>query len=142
MAQQITGNYGSREWIMGAWIQADKTQINMTLFNSFGGTLADLSFQNGKIQFTSGTLPASIKPEYILADFQFVFYKPAALAAALESAGLTMSTNRTFAIDCGYHETRTIYDGTTPIIEIAKSPSGISYTNFLRGYAYILEGTF
>jgi hypothetical protein len=142
MAQQISGNYGNREWVMEAWVQADDTQINMTLFNSLGGTLGDLSFRGQEIHFTSGVLPASFKPEYILADFQFCFYKPEALAAALKDAGLTLVTDRISTEDGGYRETRTVFEGKDRIIDIEKSPSSVTYTNHLRGYAYTLDGTF
>ncbi|MDR2741769.1 MAG: DUF3261 domain-containing protein [Treponema sp.] len=142
MAQQITGNYENHEWVMEAWVQADETQINMGLFNSFGGTLGDLSFRGQEIHFTSGVLPDSLKPEYILADFQFCFYKPEALAAALEDAGLTLVTERQVAGDGGFRETRTIFDGKDRIIDIEKTPSSVRYTNHLRGYAYTLEGAF
>jgi hypothetical protein len=142
MAQQITGSYGNQEWVMEAWVQADGARINMTLFNSFGGTLGDLSFQDQEIHFTSGVLPGSLKPEYILADFQFCFYKPEALAAALEDAGLTLVTERQAAEDGGRRETRAIFDGKKRIIDIEKTPSLVAYTNYLRGYAYTLEGAF
>lgn len=142
MAQQITGNYGNREWVMDAWVQADDLQINMTLFNSFGGTLGDLSFRDGEIYFTSGVLPASLKPEYILADFQFCFYKPEALSPVLKDAGLTLVTERLAAEDGGRREIRTVFDGKDRIIDIEKDSSLVKYTNHLRGYAYTLAGSF
>ncbi|MDR0386970.1 MAG: DUF3261 domain-containing protein [Treponema sp.] len=142
MAQQITGSYGEQGWVMEAWVQADETRINMTIFNSFGGTLGDLSFRDGEIRFTSGILPASLKAEYILADFQFCFYKPETLAAALEDAGLTLMVERTATEDGGYRETRAVFDGKDRIIDIEKTSSSVTYANHLRGYAYTLEGAF
>jgi hypothetical protein len=142
MAQQITGSYGEREWVVEAWVRADETQISMTFFNSFGGTLGDLSFRDGEIYFTSDFLPASLKPEYIAADFQFCFYKPEALASALEDAGLTLAIERIVTEDGDFRETRTVFDRKDRIIDIEKTGSSVTYTNHVRGYAYTLEGAF
>jgi hypothetical protein len=87
-------------------------------------------------------LPASLKPEYIVADFQFCFYRADALEAALESCGLALTTERRPGGAEGPVEARTISDGKKSIIEIEKTKNAVRYRNHVRGYAYTLGGEF
>jgi hypothetical protein len=142
MPQQITGNYGEKEFVMDAWVLADAQGINMMLLNSFGAGMGELDFREEAISFSSPFLPASIKPEYIIADFQFCFYRVDALASALKSCGLTLTTELRFTGNEGPVEVRIITDGKKNIIEIEKTKTAVRYRNRLRGYAYILGGQF
>jgi hypothetical protein len=150
MAQRISGSYGGAEFIMDAWVRADETRIAMAFFNSLGATMGDLSFSEGTLSFSSSFLPSSVKAEYIVADFQFCFYRPGALSRALKNGGLRLSVESGIRPDGSgaasreewAGERRTIYEGDKRIIEIEKTASLVRYTNYLRGYAYTLEGAF
>jgi hypothetical protein len=150
MAQRISGSYGKADFIMDAWVRADETRIAMVLFNSLGTTMGDLSFDEGALSFSSPFLPSSIRAEYIVADFQFCFYRPDALSRALKNCGLRLSVepgihpegSGVASREEGAGERRTIYEGDKRIIEIEKNASFVRYTNYLRGYAYTLEGAF
>jgi hypothetical protein len=137
MPQQITGTYGNQEFVMQAWVSADEYGVTMSLFNGFGASLGELSFTETGISLVSGVFPASAKPEYIIADFQFCFYRADALSHALKSCGLTLETRRN-----GQTEIRTIRERKEKIVEIEKTSEMIRYTNHLRKYAYTLEGVF
>jgi hypothetical protein len=137
MAQQISGQYGKEAFIMDAWVEADAARLTIALFNTLGTGMGDLNFREGELSFSSPYFPPSLKAEYIVADFQFCFYREAPLRRALEDCGLSLELLRGPG-----RELRTIREGETIIIEIVKTPEEVRYTNHIRGYAYTLRGAF
>jgi hypothetical protein len=137
MAQQITGAYGKDEFIMGAWVKADENRITIAFFNSLGTSMGDLSFDHRGVVFSSPYTPGSFKAEYILADFQFCFYRIDKLTPALRKRGLTLQVETS-----GDREIRTILQKGERIIEIIKNGDTLRYRNLLRGYWYTLRGNF
>jgi hypothetical protein len=133
MAQQISASYKGMEYILNAWIKADETGMEMTLLNELGAHMGELSYRNGRVSFSSPVFPPSLKPEYIVADFQLCFYNTPALRQALEDCGLSFEIAE---------NKRRIFQGETIIIEIEKSLNTVGLINHLRGYAYTLEGNF
>lgn len=133
MAQQISASWEGRDYFLNAYVQADETGMDMTLLNELGASMGEISYRNGAVSFSSGMFPKSLKPEYIVADFQLCFYDILLLKQALEDSGLTFE----------YTETnRRIIQGKTVIIEIEKKSNSVRLVNHLRGYAYTLEGEF
>jgi hypothetical protein len=140
--QRITGAWGKQEFSMDAWVRVDDREIVMAFFNSLGTGLGELSFSDGGIAFSSAVFPPSLKPEYIIADFQLCFYRSDAVLRALKDCGLKFRVER-FVDDGGETaETRVILDKKKNIIEIEKRRNVIRFTNHVRGYAYTLEGNF
>ena len=137
MLQHISASYNNRDFFFNAWVKADTTGIEMILLNEMGASLGELSYREGELVFNSSIFPASLRPEYIVADFQLCFYNPALLERSLEESGLTMISS-----DNLQNHTRHIYEGNKLIIEIEKSSNFISLLNHLRGYTYTLEGVF
>jgi len=133
MAQQISASYKGSEYFLNAWVKADEAGMEMTLLNELGAHMGELSYRNGLVSFQSPVFPPSLKPEYIVADFQLCFYNAMALRQALKDCGLSFK-------DTG--NSRRILQGKTLIIEIEKSPNAVRLVNHLRGYAYTLEGNF
>jgi hypothetical protein len=133
MAQQITGSYGNREFLLDSWVKADEDGITIALFNALGADMGQLSFDAARISFVSSVFPPELKPEYLAADFQFCFYRVDALVQALKASGLTLIAEK---------DVRTIYSGRKRIIEIVKTGETVRYTNFLRNYSYTLRGAF
>jgi hypothetical protein len=147
MAQQITGTYGKQEFIMDAWVAADENRMTIVFFNTLGVSLGELSFHEGGAAF-SPARPAPLsglpKAEYIIADFQFCFYRKESLAAALKKIGLELRVERRGPGEGeeGDAEIRRIFRGGKGIIEIIKRGDTVRYVNFLQGYAYTLRGDF
>jgi len=133
MAQRISASWQGRNYFLNAWIKADKAGMDMTLLNELGAQMGELSYHNGLVSFSSPVFPASLKPEYIVADFQLCFYSAPALRQALENCGLSLESTE---------NSRRILEGKTVIIEIEKSPNTVRLINHLRGYTYTLEGNF
>ena len=133
MFQRISAFYGGRDYILNAWVKADETGLDMTLLNEMGTNMGNLSYRNGAVTFSSAVFPQSIKPEYIVADFQLCFYNALLLRPALEDCGLTLETTG---------NGRRILSGEKVIIEIEKNSKSVRFVNNLRGYSYILEGEF
>ena len=133
MIQHISASYGDREMFLSAWVKADETAVEMALFNDLGTGMGELNYRDGAINFSSSVFPKSLKPEYIVADFQLCFYEPLLLDRALKDCGLK------FEIQNGI---RTVFSGKELIIQIEKTESTIKFVNSLRGYSYSLEGDF
>jgi hypothetical protein len=137
MAQHITGAWDGREFILDAWTEADENRVVMVFFSTLGNGLGDLSFDQGGLSFSSPLLPPTVQAEYILADFQFCFYRVEALEPALKRAGLTLRVEQPAG---GRPEVRLILEGDRPLIRIEKDAARVVYTNYFRGYSYTLEG--
>ena len=133
MAQRISASYQGRDFFMMAWVKADETVIEMTLLSEMGTTIGELSYRDELISFSSEVFPASLKPEYIIADFQLCFYDTVLLARALKNCGLDMESSGS---------ARRVLRGKNLIYEIEKNNEEVRLTNHLRGYAYTLEGDF
>jgi hypothetical protein len=133
MVQQISASYGGQDYLLNAWVKADETGMEMTLLNELGANMGELSYRNGAVSFSSPMFPPSLRPEYIVADFQFCFYNELPLRKALEESGLVFEHTE---------RGRRILQGKTVIIEIEKSAGLVKFVNHVRGYAYTLKGEF
>ena len=133
MAQKISASYQGRDFLFVAWVKADETGIEMTFLSELGINMGELSYRDGAISFSSPVFPGSLKPEYIIADFQLCFYNPLLLSRALEKCSLVLETSGT---------ARRILKGNELIYEIEKNADAVKLTNYLRGYVYTLEGDF
>ena len=133
MAQLISASWQGKDYFFNAWVKADKTGLEMTLLNELGVSIGDISFRNGLTSFSSNVFPKSLKPEYIVADFQLCFYNIPALRRTLEDCGLTIENTGNI---------RRIFSGKNVIIEIEKNKNNVRLVNHLRKYTYTLEGNF
>jgi hypothetical protein len=133
MAQRISASWQGRDYVLNAWVKADEAGMEMILLNELGATMGELSYRSGLVSFSSQIFPKSMRPEYIIADFQLCFYSVPALRHVLEGCGLLIE-------DSG--NSRRIFQGKTLIIEIEKNQNTVTLINHLRGYAYTLEGNF
>jgi hypothetical protein len=133
MAQRISASWKGRDYLLNAWVKADETGIEMTLLNELGAYMGEFSYRDGLVSFSSPVFPLSLKPEYIVADFQLCFYSAPALHQALEDCGLLLENTE---------NSRRILRGENVIIEIEKNQNTVRLVNHLRGYAYTLEGDF
>jgi len=131
--QLVSASYGGLDYFLNAWVRADETGMEMTLLNELGANMGELSYRDGAVSFSSTVFPKSLKPEYIVADFQLCFYNAGALARVLEKSGLSLE-------DAG--TARRVLQGKKIIIEIEKSQNIVILVNHLRGYVYTLEGDF
>jgi hypothetical protein len=133
MAQYISAAYGGQDYYFNAWVQADENGMEMTLFNELGAAMGELRYREGFVELSSPVFPGSLKPEYIVADFQLCFYDSLMIRDALKKIGLAFEANGKF---------RRVLQGKNVIIEIEKDQNRVLINNHLRGYAYTLEGDF
>jgi len=133
MAQRISASWQGRDYSFNAWVKADEAGMEMILLNELGANMGELSYMNGQVSFSSPVFPKSLKPEYIIADFQLCFYNADTLRKALENCGLSLENTE---------DRRRIFQGKTLIIEIERGRNAVKLVNHLRGYAYTLEGSF
>lgn len=138
--QRITGTYGKQEFSFDAWVMADSREVVMAFFTGMGTGLGELSFNEEGVTVSSAVFPSTLKPEYIIADFQLCFYRSDAVSRVLENRGLKFLVEQRG--DGETVETRIVSDGKNNIVEIEKRKTSVRFTNHLRGYRYTLEGDF
>jgi hypothetical protein len=138
-AQQISGSWGTDAFIMNAWVRADKKGIEIELYNGIGTDMGHFYFGEDDVFFQSSLFPAAFKAEYLAADFQFCFYRPAALEHALAKCDLGFEIVRISGENGESVETRLIKDENKTIIEIKKTGNRISYENPYRGYSFTIR---
>ena len=131
--QQISISYGPHNFVFNAWVKADETGLEMSLFNEMGASAGELSYRDGAVTLKSSVIPGFIPPEFIVADFQLCFYDPVLLRQSLQKAGLDLETAG---------EDRRILKGKNVIIEVEKHEGLVKLVNHHRGYSYTLEGNF
>jgi len=133
--QFISAFFDGRNFQTNVWVKADETGVDMVFINEMGSTMGNLSFCGKTIFFSSSVFPKTLRPEYIIADFQLCFYNASAVRQEIESSGLVFEETLTG---------RRILDGSgvIVIIEIIKTHNTVSLINHLRGYTYTLEGYF
>jgi hypothetical protein len=133
MAQYISASFKGMDYFLNAWVKADEAGMEITLLNELGAHMGEITYRDGHTSFSSPVFPSSLKPEYIIADFQLCFYNAPALRQALENCGLSFEYTG---------NSRRILDGKTVVIEIEKNQNTVRLVNHLRGYTYTLEGNF
>jgi len=137
MAQFLSAEFRGQNYFFNAWVKANENAIEMTFFNELGASMGELSYRNGAVNFSSTVIPSyvikSIKPEYIIADFQLCFYDPFLLDMSLKDCGLILETK---------DGSRRILNGNEVIIDIKKTKNTVELVNHLRRYSYALEGDF
>jgi hypothetical protein len=131
--QLVSASYKGKDYFLNSWVKADTAGLNITIINELGANMGELSYHSGAASFSSPVFLLPIKPEYIVADFQLCFYKTPALRQALENCGLSLEDTE---------NSRHILQDKTVITRIEKSRNVVRLVNYLRGYAYTLEGDF
>jgi hypothetical protein len=137
MAQFLSTEFRGQTYFLNTWVQANENAIEMTFFNELGASMGELSYRDGAVHFSSTVFPRSViqslKPEYVIADFQLCFYAPSLLDKALKDSGLVLEIK---------DGSRRILSGDKVIIEIKKTENTVKLVNHLRKYVYTLEGDF
>jgi hypothetical protein len=135
-AARFSAAFRGKEYSVEAWVKADQSGISLAFFNSLGADLGNIQYSGGAVSVSSPIFPHSLKPEYVIADFQLCFYQEAALSKRLGAIGLKFDA----AKDSRSGEIRRVFSKGKCIIEITKSKGRVSLVNRLRGYSYRLEG--
>lgn len=137
MFQQVVGSYSGQNFQMDAFLILNQDEINVTLMNSFGTTMGTLLYTPSTMEFQTALFPASIKPAYIIFDFQLCFYPVEELKRELEDSGLSLNLTKDDS-----QELREIRDKDRLIISILKENEKIQYVNNERNYSYTIYGDF
>lgn len=137
--QLLTGSFGNTKFSLLAYFQSDDTGIFLALMNNMGTDMGNLTFDGEYVSFETSVFPAELKPEYIIADIQYAFYKSADVEANLAASKLKF-TEETVLEETGESvRIRRIMSGKKLIEEIQIQQGKVVITNLLRGYEYCLE---
>lgn len=143
--QHFTAQFGGKSFESDVLLIVDDEKLSMTILNEFGTTMGELNYNNDLVVFNSELFPKGLKAEYIVADVQFCLYRADALKKALEEIGLAFVVSIADG-ENAVTETRSIFDGDKEIARIEKTQTAqdkqITYTNYIRGYSYVLQGEF
>ena len=134
--QMFTGSFSASKkdsMNMIACTECTEEKISVVMMNELGIEIASLLYSSSGISLHSSFLPDGVKPEYIIMDFQNVYYKPSLLAAEYNTCGLSFTVEKNGGV-----ERRVIMDGDVVIEMIEKKDKEILLHNYLRGYTYRL----
>ena len=129
----FTGKMGDTSFALQMYIYADDTELSFVLLNEFGVDMGSLYYTGDSLSLDSAVFPKSLKPEYIVADFENAFYSAEALRSNYELNRMQFECTKTSS-----GETRRIINNGTVIEEITKANGVTTIHNFLRGYTYVL----
>lgn len=108
-------------------------KISVVMMNELGIEIASLLYSESELSLHSAFLPDGIKPEYVIMDFQNVYYSSVLLDAAYKAAGLSFTMTELDGV-----EHRFIKDGDVVVEMIEKKDGCITLHNYIRGYTYRL----
>ena len=138
----VSASYQGKDYFFYAWVKADSEEVNMTITNEQGENMGELSYRNGSVSFSPPAFFLPFKPEYIIADFQFCFYRLGRLYSSLKYSGFLFNEFGTNRFEDPYTWTvRSIlsWDQKTKIITIEKKRRNVlEVVNHVRGYTYTL----
>ena len=135
--QLITGSFPGYENVaMEAWFTSDESSLTLMMFAPTGQTMGKVFYDGKDVSFESTFLPEyRIIGLYIIADMQLCFADSDAIRSEFGKSSLTLT--ETFSD--GNPFTRTIEENNNAVYLIVYQENGISVTNSLRGYSYIIE---
>ena len=136
--QFLSGTYGETEFGVMCYLNADENGIFLSLFNDFGTSLGNFSYDGQKVSFESSVFPKNTKAEYIIADLQYAYYSAEALKNRFTEIGLDFASEE-IEVSGEFKEVRRILDGKKIIEEIEITNRNVKIRNFLRNYTYYLE---
>lgn len=132
--QQLTGSYGEKNFSFLVYTKAGAERTEMLVLNDFGTEMARLEYSAQGLNVTGLAATAGLSAEYIMADFQLVYYSASLIEAQLVRAGLR------FVERSGSDRiVREVYDGDALIIRIERDSTGVDFRNILRGYSYSIR---
>jgi Protein of unknown function (DUF3261) len=137
--QKIEANYGDRNATFLSAIEISPEKMTMVAAAATGQRLFTIYLSDqGKLDFDPGVLnDGRIKPEYIVADFQLIFWPAPVIKDALRGSGFILSLR-----DAPKIRRELLLDGRL-IVEIEysdKNPwrGGITFKNLERNYGFMI----
>lgn len=130
---QLNIAFEEKSFSVLTYIQADENILFMELMNDFMISMGTLEYDGSSINFDCAVFPSSLKPEYIINDFQNAYYSSAELKKNLNASHLIFEEETT-----GEITKRSIKDNSKLVEEITISPESVTIKNYLRSYEYTL----
>lgn len=150
--QRMEAVFGKTQIEAEIYVIANSDQLSMILMSEFGTTVAELFYDGENLDFESLVFPKKLKPEYIVADFQFALYDAEILKKELAKSDVDFKVS-VEEKNSELIETRTLSQKGRLIARITKTRrsdsnnqnsglggGAIKYENLLRGYSYELTG--
>lgn len=138
--QYLTVKVRGNTFSSPVYIQADKTSLYLSMMNTFGVSIGELTYRDNSITFDSAVLDRRIKAEYLIADVQFCYYDVSLLSSELQKSNLKLTVETK---DAGNIEIRRIYNGmgrrAKCVEQITKTAGNILIENFYYGYSCELQ---
>ena len=135
LSQHVKGSYRGKVYFLEVCAKADSEGLDMVGLNSMGAEIMDLSYSKAKgIRLSSSLGMKSLRPEYVVADYQIAYYPFEAVKAALAPYGLDFELRELDGI-----ATKVLSRKGRTILTVEPLPDGLRFTNVLRGYSYELR---
>lgn len=137
--QYFKSKYKDQSYNMNVVSQFSENNLKMVALTDFGSRIFTIDYSNGKLDFSQSPIAKNsgkIKPEYILADMQLIYWPLADIKNNLDGKIEVTETTK------GKLK-RQFFDNGKLIIEITydrqdKWRSNVHYINLMRNYEYVL----
>lgn len=130
--QTVEGSYGGKSFSFEGWTVANDSVLSISLFNSIGASIGSLFYSKDSLRFESSFIDVDkIRPQYIVADFEFCYYKKDALQKMFSSNGLFFSEDSSLGVT-----RRVVLSQKDTIMSVVLSRDSTVLKNYLRGYEY------
>ncbi len=130
---QLNITFEENSFSVLTYIQADENILFMELMNDFMISMGTLEYDGSSIQFDCAAFPSSLKPEYIINDFQNAYYSAGELKKNLNASRLIFEETAE-----GEVTKRFVKDNSKVIEEITITAESVTIKNYLRNYEYTL----
>ena len=130
---QLNITFEENSFSVLTYIQADENILFMELMNDFMISMGTLEYDGSSIQFDCAAFPSSLKPEYIINDFQNAYYSAEELKKNLNASRLAFEE-----LTEGEVTKRFVKDNSKVIEEITITAESVTLKNYLRNYEYTL----
>lgn len=130
---QLNITFEENSFSVLTYIQADENILFMELMNDFMISMGTLEYDGSSIQFDCAAFPSSLKPEYIINDFQNAYYSAEELKKNLNASRLIFEETAE-----GEVTKRFVKDNSKVIEEITITAESVTIKNYLRNYEYTL----
>lgn len=132
--QKIEGRFEKRQFNFLAYTVADAAEITIILLNDMGIEIGSATYDGNTVSSSGFFITHNLPAEYLIADFQLVYYRPDCLETAFSGSDIRITEEHNEeGVPC-----RNIYEAGELISIIEYRGEVLTFTNMLRGYSYTI----
>lgn len=132
--QKIEGRFEKRQFNFLAYTVADDSVIDIIILNEMGMEIGSARYDGETVTSSGFFNTYGLPAEYLIADFQLVYYRPGCLEEAFSGDAVRITEEE----DADGVVRRNVYEADELISTIEYREAVLTFTNILRGYSYTI----